>query len=109
MSTIETTVPVAQNRFSASDGKFNFNQYWSELEDRVRRQPNQSLAIALVAGLLLKNLPIRALLGLVVHLTAVLIRPAILVLAVANLYRLLSERQKPAALLVTPESGSMAP
>ncbi|HEY0791174.1 MAG TPA: hypothetical protein VGD78_08925 [Chthoniobacterales bacterium] len=107
MSTIQTTVP--KNDFPVADGKFNLNQYWSELEDRVRRQPGQSLAVALVLGLLLQNLPIRALLGLVVHLISVLIRPAILVLAVANVYRLLSERQKTAPLLVTPDSGSAAP
>jgi len=108
MSTLETTSPPTQPTFPASNGSVSFSQYWSDLEDRVRRQPNQYLAIALLVGFLLRNLPIGAFLGLIVRLVGVLIKPALVILAVANLWRLISERQQAAPLVITPDSPGAA-
>jgi len=109
MSTLETTFPSQQPTFPASNGKMHLSHYWSELEDRVRRQPSQYLAIALVVGFLMRNLPIGAILGLVVRMVAVLLKPAIVLLALANLSRLISERQQATSLVITPDSpGSSA-
>ena len=104
MSTVETSSPSAQFRFPPSNGKIDFGQYWSELEDRVRRQPNQYLLMALLFGYLIQSLPVRALLSLILRLVVVLIKPALVVLAGANLYRLISERQQQKPLVVTPNS-----
>ena len=102
MSTVETSSPSTQFRFPPSNGKIDFGQYWSELEDRVRRQPNQYLLIALLAGYLIQSLPVRAFLSLVLRLVLALIKPVLVVLAGANLYRLISERQQQKPVVVTP-------
>jgi hypothetical protein len=107
MSTLETSSPSTQLPFPTSNGKIDLGQVWAELEDRVRRQPNQYLLIALLLGYLLQSLPVRAFLTLVLRLVLVLIKPTLVVLAGANLYRLISERQqqqKPA--IITPNSGA---
>jgi len=104
MSTLETTLPSQQSTFPASNGKMQLSHFWSELEDRVRRQPNQYLAIALVVGFLMRNLPVGAILGLVVRMVAILLKPAIVVLALANLARLIAERQQATPLVITPDS-----
>jgi hypothetical protein len=106
MSTLETSSPSTQLPFPASNGKIDLGQVWAELEDRVRRQPNQYLLMALLLGYLIQSLPVRALLSLILRLLLVLIKPALVVLAGASLYRLISERQRQKPAIVTPNSGA---
>lgn len=94
MSTLETSSPSTGSPFPTSNGKIDLGQIWAELEDRVRKQPNQYLMIALLLGYLIQSLPVRAFLTLVLRMVVVLIKPALVVLAGANLYRLISERQQ---------------
>ncbi len=104
MSILETTRSDNTPSSPSPNGKDQLGRYWSDLEERVREQPNQYLAIALVAGFLLQVLPIRSLLGLIIRLLAVLIKPALVVVAFANFARLLADRQQPKSLIVTPNS-----
>ena len=106
MSTLETSLPSTQLPFPTSNGKVDLGQVWAELEDRVRRQPNQYLLMALLLGYLIQSLPVRALLSLILRLLLVLIKPALVVLAGASLYRLISERQQQKPAVVTPNSGA---
>ena len=94
MSSLETSLPATPSTFPPSNGKMHLGQYWSELENRVRQQPNQYLAIALALGFLLRTLPIGALLVLIVRILAVLIKPTIVVLALANIAKLMAEREQ---------------
>jgi hypothetical protein len=106
MSTLETSSPSTQFPFPTSNGKIDLGQVWAELQDRVRRQPNQYVLIALLVGYLLQSLPVRAFLTLVLRLALVLIKPALVVLAGANLYRLISECQQQKPTIITPNSGA---
>lgn len=106
MSTLETSSPPAQLPFPTSNGKLDLGQIWAELEDRVRRQPNQYLLIALLLGYLIQSVPVRAFLSLILRLVLVLIKPALVVLAGAGLYRLISERQQQQPAVITPNSGA---
>jgi hypothetical protein len=106
MSSLETGSPSTQLPLPTSNGKIDLGQVWAELEDRVRRQPNQYLMIALLLGYLIQSLPVRAFLSLVLRLVLVLIKPTLVVLAGANLYRLISERQQQKPAIITPNSGT---
>lgn len=106
MPTLETSSPSTQFPFPTSNGKVDLGQVWAELQDRVRRQPNQYVLIALLVGYLLQSLPVRAFLTLVLRLVLVLIKPTLVVLAGANLYRLISERQQQKPAIVNPNSGA---
>jgi hypothetical protein len=106
MSTLETSSPSTQLPFPTSNGKIDLGQVWAELEDRVRRQPNQYLVMALLLGYLIQSVPVRAFLSLILRLVVVLIKPALVVLAGANLYRLISERQQQKPMVVTPNSAA---
>jgi hypothetical protein len=105
MSTLETTSASTLFPFPHSNGKIDLNQYWSELQDRVRRQPNEYLLVALLLGFLIQSLPVRAMFSLILRLVIVLIKPTLVVLAVANLYRLISERQQGKSPGPTPNAG----
>lgn len=48
----------------------------SALEDAVRKSPLESVGIALFAGVVLRLLPIAAILGMVIRLALVLAKPA---------------------------------
>jgi hypothetical protein len=106
MSTLETSSPSTQVPFPTSNGKIDLGQLWGDLEARVRQQPNQYLLMALLLGYLIQSLPVRAFLSLVLRLVLVLIKPTLVVLAGANLYRLISERQQQKPTIATPNSGA---
>ena len=80
------------------------SQYWSELEERVRQQPSQYLVLALVIGVLIRAFPIGAILGLLFRVIGILLKPALIVLALANVARLITERQQGTPLIITPSS-----
>ena len=106
MSTVETSSPSAQLPFPSSNGKIDLGQMWAELEDRVRRQPNQYLLIALLLGYLIQSLPVRAFLSLVLRIALMLIKPALVVWAGAHLYRVISERQQQKPTSITPNAAA---
>lgn len=106
MPTLESSSPSTQFPFPASNGKIDLGQVWSELQDRVRRQPNQYLLIALLVGYLIQSVPVRAFLALALRLVLVLVKPTLVVLAGANLYRLISERQQQKPATTAPNSGA---
>ena len=64
-----------------------------KLEDRVRKAPLQSAGIGLAGAWLLTRLPIIGLLGLVVRMALILVKPALLVLGGAKAWDWLQSRR----------------
>ncbi len=65
----------------------------SETEDYVRGKPAQSLLCAFVAGYVLNRLPMGRVLGGLVRLLAVALKPAILIYGAAKLYQVAQEEE----------------
>lgn len=63
----------------------NVNQPWNELEEMVRREPRQSVALAFAGGFFLCLLPLGRLLGILVRVLFLLFKPALLILGVVKL------------------------
>ena len=58
----------------------------TDTDNYVRQNPTQSLVYALLAGLLLRTLPIAGLIAMTVRLALVCLKPAILIYAATKLY-----------------------
>jgi hypothetical protein len=65
----------------------------SETEDYVREKPAQSLVCAFVAGYVLNRLPLGRILGGLLRLVIMALRPAILIYGAAKLYQAAQEEQ----------------
>jgi hypothetical protein len=65
----------------------------SDTQDYVREKPTQSLFYAFVAGYLLNRLPIGRILGGLLRLLVVALKPAILVYGAAKLYQAAQEEE----------------
>jgi hypothetical protein len=63
----------------------NVNQPWNELEELVRREPKQAVALAFAGGFFLCLLPLGRLLGILVRVLFLLFKPALLILGVVKL------------------------
>jgi hypothetical protein len=63
----------------------NVNQPWNELEELVRREPKQAVALAFAGGFFLCLLPLGRLLGILVKVLFLLFKPALLILGVVKL------------------------
>ena len=63
----------------------NVNQPWNELEEMVRREPRQSVALAFAGGFFLCLLPLGRLLGILGRVLFLLFKPALLILGVVKL------------------------
>ena len=63
----------------------NVNQLWNELEELVRREPKQAVALAFAGGFFLCLLPLGRLLGTLVRVLFLLFKPALLILGVVKL------------------------
>ena len=63
----------------------NVNQAWNELEELVRREPKQAVALAFVGGFFLCLLPLGRLLSILVRVLFLLLKPALLILGVVKL------------------------
>ena len=63
----------------------NVNQPWNELEELVRREPKQAVALAFVGGFFLCLLPLGKLLSVLVKITFLLLKPALVILGVVKL------------------------
>ena len=65
----------------------------SETEDYIREKPAQSLLCAFMAGYILNRLPLGRILGSVVRLLLVALKPAILIYGAAKLYQAAQEEE----------------
>ena len=63
----------------------NTHQLWSELEEQIRREPMKAVLLALAAGFFLCQLPIGRLTGVLVKVTLLLLKPALLILGIIKL------------------------
>jgi uncharacterized protein YacL len=63
----------------------NTHQLWSELEEQIRREPMKAVLLALAAGFFLCLLPIARLTGVLVKVTLLLLKPALLILGTIKL------------------------
>jgi hypothetical protein len=64
----------------------NVNQPLNELEAMIRRQPKESLILAFAGGFFLCLLPLGRLLGILVRITFLLFKPALLILGFIKLF-----------------------
>jgi hypothetical protein len=64
----------------------NVNQSLNELEAMIRRQPKESLILAFVGGFFLCLLPLGKLVGILVKITFLLFKPALLILGFIKLF-----------------------
>jgi hypothetical protein len=62
----------------------NVNQLWNELEGAIRREPEKSVLLAFAGGFFLCLLPLGKLLGILVRVLFVLLKPALLILGVVK-------------------------
>jgi hypothetical protein len=62
------------------------NAPWEKLERTIRQEPTKSVLLATIAGFVLCILPVGRLIGLVIKLLFVLIKPALIVLGVVKLW-----------------------
>ena len=67
--------------------KDEFERVLQQTEDYVREKPTQSLLYALLAGFILNRLPVGRILGGVVRLLLIALKPAILIYGATKLYR----------------------
>jgi hypothetical protein len=64
-----------------------------ETEDYIREKPAQSLLCAFMAGYILNRLPLGRILGSIVRLLLVALKPAILIYGAAKLYQAAQEEE----------------
>ena len=67
--------------------KDQFEQVLEQTEEFVRENPARSIAYALIAGFILNRLPIGRILGGLVRLIMIAIKPAILAYGATKLYQ----------------------
>ncbi len=84
----------------------NVSDQWSDYEDRIRQEPRKAVATAVVAGYLLRLIPVGAILGGVIRLLLVLARPAALILGAAKLYEFVQARAGEPSMLRAGQSPS---
>lgn len=72
----------------------HFDELLSETETYVRENPVQSIAFAVVAGLVLNRLGIGRILSGVVRLLLFALKPAILIYGAAKLYEAAQEEER---------------
>jgi hypothetical protein len=63
----------------------NAHQLWNDLEEQVRRQPMRAVVLAFAGGFFLCLLPLGRLLGVLIRMTLLLLKPALLILGVFKL------------------------
>lgn len=64
-------------------------------QEFARKEPAQAVGVAFLAGLVLTVLPVGRLLGMLVRLAFVLVRPVLLILGAAKLYEEFEKRNNP--------------
>lgn len=61
------------------------NQPWIELEEQIRREPMKAALLAFATGFILCLLPLGRLLGVILRIALILLKPALLILGVVKL------------------------
>jgi hypothetical protein len=64
--------------------EYNLNHPWKDLEELVRREPKQAVAVAFVGGFFLCLLPLAKLVSILVRVLFLLLKPALLILGVVK-------------------------
>jgi hypothetical protein len=63
----------------------NLNQAWKKIEDQVREDPVKAVLLAFSTGFLFCLLPVSKLVGFVIKLAFILVKPALLVFGVIKI------------------------
>jgi hypothetical protein len=63
----------------------NLHQLWKDLEERVRREPMRAVLLAFAGGFFLCLLPVGRLLSVVIKMSLLLLKPALLILGLVKL------------------------
>ncbi len=63
----------------------NAHQLWNDLEEQVRREPMRAVVLAFAGGFFLCLLPLGRLLGVLVKMSLLLLKPALLILGLVKL------------------------
>jgi hypothetical protein len=63
----------------------NARSIWNELEEQIRREPLKAAALAFGGGFLLCLLPLGKLLAVLVKITYLLMKPALVILGIVKL------------------------
>ncbi len=74
--------------------KSKANERLEVCESKVRQSPTKAVLIAIGAGYCLNRLPIAGLIAAPLRLTAILAKPALLVLGAAKLYDIVEEQSR---------------
>jgi hypothetical protein len=63
----------------------NLHQLWNDLEAQIRREPMRAVVLAFAGGFLLCLLPLGRLLGVLIRVSLLLLKPALLILGLVKL------------------------
>ena len=63
----------------------NVNQLWNDLEAQIRHDPMRAVVLAFAGGFLLCLLPLGRLLGVLIRVSLLLLKPALLILGLVKL------------------------
>jgi hypothetical protein len=74
--------------------KSKASENFEHCERKVRESPGKAVLIALGAGYCLNRLPVASLLAVPLRLTAVLAKPALLLLGAAKLYEIVEKQSR---------------
>ena len=62
----------------------NLHQLWNDLEAQIRREPMRAVVLAFAGGFLLCLLPLGRLLGVLIRVSLLLLKPALLILGLVK-------------------------
>ena len=63
----------------------NASSIWNELQEQIRREPTKAVILAFGGGFVLCLLPLGKLLGVLVKVTFLMLKPALVILGVVKL------------------------
>ena len=63
----------------------NLHQLWNDIEAQIRREPMRAVVLAFAGGFLLCLLPLGRLLGVLIRVSLLLLKPALLILGLVKL------------------------
>lgn len=74
--------------------KDQWGEIMGQTEDFVRANPTKALGYGVAAGFLLDRLPIFRILGVLIRLMLMALKPAVLVFGATKIYRMVQNRQE---------------
>jgi hypothetical protein len=63
----------------------NVHHLWNEIEEQVRREPMRAVILAFAGGFFLCLLPLGRLLGVLIKMSLLMLKPALLILGLVKL------------------------